>query len=138
MTNHKKSKKHKETVAYIEKQVERELELEELVNQEDIDCQSGFDSLSAVSPHAGDQVPKTTHETKKNDYSDELHVVQETMASLNLSNPPKNKARRDKDKKRTSQTKLTCSVCYDKFETRNMLFAHIREKGHARAVPIKK
>ncbi|KAJ2914522.1 hypothetical protein MD484_g5916, partial [Candolleomyces efflorescens] len=50
---------------------------------------------------------------------------------------PTSKPSRRKDKASTPQ-ELECNVCQATFTTKTKLFAHVRDKGHASAVPVEK
>lgn len=124
LTNHEKSKKHLEALEALKLEFsleEDDIELTESEPESDIVAD---DSVKPGQEESLDQVVTALEQTEINP------VPSQPLA------PEKKKKRINKDSKKDSTSKeesWTCNVCSTVFDTRNKLFGHIRETGHALA-----
>lgn len=160
LENHEKSKKHREKVAMLEKEIEAE--------NESTPLETHLDSESIVEDHIKDEKIESGLDANDDDFivrfsglSHELNTNQ-TMDCVNddeeseplecskvveedvlSSKPKKKKSRRAKKGKKVedgireelsqeTSSSFNCVTCNAQFSSRNQLFKHIRQTKHAR------
>eukprot|EP00158_Paraphelidium_tribonemae_P005275 Partr_v1_DN27260_c0_g1_i2_m38741 putative DnaJ (Hsp40) homolog, subfamily C, member 21 len=151
LSNHEKSKKHKKELELMQRDLLSEDErfklsqLEEMTDQLDI----GADDPPKRSKKAkkkkkpaftaDDILPADTSEEEA-DAAEEPQVIGEPSTTHVFTSPPHSDAETEpapaNSSKGTNNKKsgdFTCNVCSSDFGTRNKLFTHIKESGHALA-----
>lgn len=102
--------------------------------------------INPTSPSPSPSPSPSASEAEDEDYVDREHIAKDTQ----LDNPPDNevtteapklgKAKQKKAKKLAAQeasgNQNKCARCQETFTSRTRLFSHLRESGHAQAVPV--
>ena len=60
-----------------------------------------------------------------------VEIIEEEKPASEGKKPGKAKQKRQKKGEKTADPSMKCQVCGSKFDTRNKLFSHIKEQGHA-------
>lgn len=157
--NHEQSKKHRTNMmkaGFVES--ESEEEEEEEFDSEEVDFEENFetsaDNISISSDSDSDSLETFENSEDDNEDSQEKKEINNFTAvpvpalpidQMGQQKPPKKKVRSKqkpqkptpeakpvKSKKdKTSDVSLSCQICHQNFDSRNKLFKHIEDTGHA-------
>jgi DnaJ family protein A protein 5 len=134
LASHRKQKKHIENV----EQLREELLKDEFINSDDLDSDENISGNSS----SRDNLLDNSNEIKTGDKHDsevknrtELKEEQQDDTSMLKQKTRRKKGGDKKSSKNTDTSKeLGCVVCKQEFPSKNKLFNHLKDSGHAVAI----
>ncbi|KAI8076546.1 uncharacterized protein B0P05DRAFT_512069 [Gilbertella persicaria] len=93
-----------------------------------------IDEVSALAAALEEEKSRRRRKGNNRAQSPEIEPVEATDAPVEKeSAKTKREKRKEKKKLKEENSETTCNVCSEQFETRNQLFSHIKDTGHALA-----